>query len=248
MVLLVITIAAIFYGISRRGHLTFSPDGGFSFGFIEKGNTETSDNTAAFTNLQVQLSQDDIQIEQGKSFGWKYVGPETSVPSVSVDHDTLVVGRGTEEGKASSRSGGTLTVTIPSGHWDLGEVSLSTENGDISFAPDAKAAAQSVQLTSGNGDISLSDCSGTTIDTSTSNGDIQLESVSFDTFDLRSDNGDISISLADSLDNYTITPSTAMGDISIGDNSYSENNKVSVGAGKKTIEAVTGMGDIAIDD
>ena len=39
-----------------------------------------------------------------------------------------------------------------------------------------------------------------------------------------------------------------MGDITVGEDTLSSNKKISVGDGKKTIKAVTGMGDINIDD
>ena len=227
ILLFAITIAAVIYGISKRGRLTLSTDDGFSFSFIGKGDTEVSESTDSFSNLQIQLSQDDIEIEAGKNFGWTYKGPKTSK-------------------KASS--GGTLTVTIPSDHWELGQISLSTKNGDIAIDPDKRASAESLDISSDNGDITLSDCTGKSIGITTGNGDIDLEDASSDAFDLQTSNGDITLNLADSLDHYTITPSTAMGDITVGEDTLSSNKKISVGDGKKTIKAVTGMGDINIDD
>ena len=103
-------------------------------------------------------------------------------------------------------------------------------------------------MTSSNGDITLSDLTGTSIGVFTGNGDIDLEDASADAFDLQTDNGDITLNLADSLDHYTITPSTTMGDITVGEDTLSSDKKISIGDGKKTIKAVTGMGDINIDD
>ncbi len=40
ILLFAITIAAVIYGISKRGRLTLSTDDGFSFSFIGKGDTE----------------------------------------------------------------------------------------------------------------------------------------------------------------------------------------------------------------
>lgn len=246
ILLFAITAVAVMYGISKRGHLALSTDGGFAFSFIGKGDTEVSERTDSFSNLQIELSQDDIEIESGKNFGWTYRGPKASVPTAHVDSDTLVVGRSSGEKKASS--GGTLTVTIPAGHWELGQVSLSTENGDIAIDPDKKASAESIEMTSSNGDITLSDLTGTSIGVFTGNGDIDLEDASADAFDLQTDSGDITLNLADSLDHYTITPSTTMGDITVGEDTLSSDKKISIGDGKKTIKAVTGMGDINIDD
>ena len=246
ILLFAITIAAVIYGISKRGRLTLSTDDGFSFSFIGKGDTEVSESTDSFSNLQIQLSQDDIEIEAGKNFGWTYKGPKTSVPTVHVDNDTFVIEASSGEKKASS--GGTLTVTIPSDHWELGQISLPTKNGDIAIDPDKRASAESLDISSDNGDITLSDCTGKSIGITTGNGDIDLEDASSDAFDLQTSNGDITLNLADSLDHYTITPSTAMGDITVGEDTLSGNKKISVGDGKKTIKAVTGMGDINIDD
>ncbi|MGN0362350.1 MAG: DUF4097 family beta strand repeat-containing protein [Bilifractor sp.] len=248
MILGALTIAAIVYGVIRQGHLTVSTDGGLSFGFVRRGDTQVSDGTDPFTGMDVQLAQDDIQIEEGKAFGWTYVGPKDMVPSVKVGNGTLTVASSGESRNKASLSGGRLTVTIPSGSWQLEKVSLSTKNGDISFDPDQKAEVQSMDLSSANGDISLSDCSGKAIDISTSNGDIALDRTSFDAFDLQSGNGDIAVSLADSLDSYTIMPSTTAGDISVGEDTYSSGKKLSIGSGKKTLKAVTSMGDIVIDE
>ncbi len=254
ILLLVITIAAVFYGISRHGHLVLSTDGEFAFGFVGKEETEVSKDTGSFRSLDVRLAQDDIRVESGKNFGWSYTGPKGPVPSVEVTDRTLVVTEGEESGNGHSRSGGVLTVTIPSGSWDLGQVTLSTENGDISFEPDEVAAVKEMQLSSSNGDLSLSGpgCSGDALNASSSNGDIELENACFGQFDTESSNGDITISLSDSLSYYTITPSTSVGDITVGDDQYSMEDggtkKISIGNGEKTIKASTSMGDINIDD
>lgn len=247
-VLIAVTLAAVVYGIARRGHLMVSTDGGLSFSFIEKGNTKVSESTDSFGSIDVQMLQADILIEDGKSFGWTYIGPKSNVPSAEVNKDTLVIKSPQTSGNDFSLSGGTLTVTIPTDHWNLKKVSLSTKNGDISIDPDSEAAAQSMELTTANGDISLSDCTGKAVDVSTNNGDIALDDASFDTFDLQSKNGDIALTLADSLDNYTVTPSTSAGDISVGEDTYDSNKNISIGTGKKTVKAVTSLGDIVIDD
>ncbi|MCC6093812.1 MAG: DUF4097 domain-containing protein [Eubacterium sp.] len=248
IVLGALTIAAIVYGVIRQGHITVSAEGGLSFGFVRKGDTQVSDSTDSFTDIDVQVSQDDIEVEEGKSFGWTYVGPKDMIPSVKADNDTFTVVSSGKNTNNALISGGRLTITIPSGSWKLGKVSLSTNNGDISIDPDQKAEMQSMGLSSANGDISISDCSGKTADICTSNGDITLDDASFDHFDLQSGNGDIALSLSDSLDNYTVIPSASAGDISVGEDTYSSGKKLSIGSGKKTIKAVTSLGDIVIDD
>ena len=45
ILLFAITAVAVMYGISKRGHLALSTDGGFAFSFIGKGDTEVSERT-----------------------------------------------------------------------------------------------------------------------------------------------------------------------------------------------------------
>ncbi len=245
------TAAAIILGTLRHvGKPVFShSDGNFSFYFQDKNNSQTTQKLAPFTGLQVHLQNDDIQIETGTEYKMTYAGPKDAVPSAKTADGILTV---SNSGNRSDRTGGILTVTVPSALKSLEDVSLDTSNGDICIGPNDTITVKNLTLTSENGDLSLEKCHGSVLKASADNGNIGMEHVSFEQSDLSSENGDLIVNLDDSIKNYTIYPSTSSGDITIGDTSYSttngSENQITIGNGQKVLKVRTQSGDIEIEN
>ena len=141
-----------------------------------------------------------------------YTGPKDAVPTAETADGILTV---RNSGNRSDRTGGILTVTVPSDLKALQDVSLDTSNGDICIEPNDTITVKNLTLTSENGDLSLEKCHGSVLKASTDNGNIGMEHVSFEQSDLSSENGDLIVNLDDSIKNYTVYPSTSSGDITI---------------------------------
>ena len=178
-----------------------------------------------------------------------YTGPKDAVPTAETADGILTV---RNSGNRSDRTGGILTVTVPSDLKALQDVSLDTSNGDICIEPNDTITVKNLTLTSENGDLSLEKCHGSVLKASTDNGNIGMEHVSFEQSDLSSENGDLIVNLDDSIKNYTVYPSTSSGDITIGDTSYSTTNgaenQITIGSGQKVLKVRTQSGDIEIEN
>ena len=224
-------------------------DGNFSFYFPDKNNTQTTKKLESFTGLQISLQNDDIELETGKGYEMTYVGPKDAVPTTETANGTLTV---SDSKNRSGGTGGILTITLPSDLKSLQDVSLDTANGDICIEPNDTITVKNLSLTSENGDLSLEKCHGSVLKASADNGDIGMEHVSFEQSDLSSENGDLIVNLDDSIKNYTVSPSTTSGDITIGETTYSttdgEENKITIGSGTKVLKLRTQSGDIDVED
>jgi DUF4097 and DUF4098 domain-containing protein YvlB len=224
-------------------------DGNFSFYFPGKNNTQTTQKLESFTGLRISLQNNDIELKTGNGYEMTYVGPKDAVPTAKTADGTLTV---SDSVNSSTRTGGILTITFPSDLEALQDVTLDTANGDICIEPNDIITVKNLSLTSENGDLSLLKCHGSVLKASADNGDIGMEHVSFDQSDLSSENGDLIVNLDDSIKNYTVSPSTTSGDITIGETTYSttdgEENKITIGSGAKVLKLRTQSGDIDVED
>ena len=224
-------------------------NGNFSFYFPDNNNLQTTKKLESFTGLQIHLQNDDIELETGTEYKMTYTGPKDAAPTAETVDGTLTV---SDSKNSSGRTGGILTITFPSNLKSLQDVSLDTVNGDICIEPNDTITLKNLSLTSENGDLSLEKCHGSVLKASADNGDIGMEHVSFEQSDLSSENGDLIVNLDDSIKNYTVSPSTTSGDITIGNTTYSttdgEENKITIGSGTKVLKLRTQSGDIDVED
>ena len=224
-------------------------DGNFSFYFPDNNNLQTTKKLDSFTGIQIHLQNDDIELETGTEYKMTYTGPKNTAPTAETVDGTLTV---SDSKNSSGRTGGILTITFPSDLKSLQDVSLDTVNGDICIEPNDSITLKNLSLTSENGDLSLEKCHGSVLKASADNGNIGMEDVSFEQSDLSSENGDLIVDLDDSIKNYTISPSTTSGDITIGDTTYSTTdgaeNQITIGSGSKVLKIRTQSGDIEIED
>jgi len=122
-----------------------------------------------------------------------------------------------------------ITISIPANNNE--SIQVTQTNGDIDFSS-IYLMFNSLDLTSQNGDISVSGVNSTTISATSTNGDISFTDVSSDSITLKTTNGDISLNNYDveSLLEENYSMETTNGDVTftlmgfIGDFSLSTSN------------------------
>ena len=204
----------------------------FGLTFKSRDTTTIRHETGAFDTIRLDLTNTDIRIQAGDDYSVTWQGPKQNCPSFRVKNGVLTAAESTSKKHAIFNSDEITTVTVPRDLNDLKDVSLASDNGDLTIAPDHTITLSTLDLNSENGDIDLSGCSGTTITANT-------------------ENGDISVSPADSLKNYTVSVDTGSGDVRIGNNSYSpddDHSSIQVGNGLQKLSLRTENGDIDVKD
>lgn len=204
----------------------------FGLTFKSRDTTTIRHETGAFDTIRLDLTNTDIRIQAGDDYSVTWQGPKQNCPSFRVKNGVLTAAESTSKKHAIFNSDEITTVTVPRDLNDLKDVSLASDNGDLTIAPDHTITLSTLNLNSENGDIDLSGCSGTTITANT-------------------ENGDISVSPADSLKNYTVSVDTGSGDVRIGNNSYSpddDHSSIQVGNGLQKLSLRTENGDIDVKD
>jgi len=204
----------------------------FGLTFKSRDTTTIRHETGAFDTIRLDLTNTDIRIQAGDDYSVTWQGPKQNCPSFRVKNGVLTAAESTSKKHAIFNSDKITTVTVPRDLNDLKDVSLASDNGDLTIAPDHTITLSTLDLNSENGDIDLSGCSGTTITANT-------------------ENGDISVSPADSLKNYTVSVDTGSGDVRIGNNSYSpddDHSSIQVGNGLQKLSLHTENGDIDVQD
>ncbi len=247
------TIAAVCYGswtYLGRPSVTLTKNQ-FSFTFKRPDDTTIQKKTGAFDSIRLHLRAADLELKTGEDYCVTYQGPKQACPAFTVKDGVLTAAEPSpEKNSLSSASRQTVTVTVPQDLTQLKDLSLFSNNGDLTIDPGHTVTMNTLTLGSENGDLALYDCRGKMLTAKASNGDVDLETILFSNSDLESGNGDISLTTADSLGNYTISADSGSGDISIGKNSYSldddDHSSISVGKGPQTISLSTDNGDIDV--
>lgn len=257
ILLSVVTIAAICFGtwvhLGYLGYpeLTLTKDS-FSLGFQSPGTTTIVKRPGFFDSVSLQLDHTDLELYRGDDYSVTYQGPEKACPDFKVTNGILTATQPSVKGLHLRTSDETVIITIPKDVTKLKEISLSSDNGDLTVEPDQSLTLNTLKLKSSNGDLELSNCQGKTITASTDNGDISAEKLLFSDSDLASSNGDLTVSLADSLKNYSISVTAESGDVTIGDNSYSlgdgDHSSIRVGDGQQKMSLRSDNGDIDVEE
>ncbi|MGN0241036.1 MAG: DUF4097 family beta strand repeat-containing protein [Candidatus Weimeria sp.] len=245
------TIAAVCYGsLKYLGKPVFeiSKDS-FALDFRKSERTTVHKDTGSFDSIQMSLSNARIQLCSGESYAVTYTGPKEYCPSFSVKDGILTAAE--PSGKKSISFYGTndpvIKITIPEGTEKLSDVSISSDNGDISARPDKSLTFDSLKLTSSNGSISVLRCSGSTLSAYTDNGDVKASGIVFNNSKIETDNGSLSVIPGDDLKEYTISAKTDSGTITIGKVRYTDDEpSVKSGNGSKKLTLYSDSGDISV--
>ncbi len=147
----------------------------FGLTFKSRDTTTIRHETGAFDTIRLDLTNTDIRIQAGDDYSVTWQGPKQNCPSFRVKNGVLTAAESTSKRHAIFNSDEITTVTVPRDLNDLKNVSLASDNGDLTIAPDHTITLSTLDLNSENGDIDLSGCSGTTITANTENGDIDVK-------------------------------------------------------------------------
>lgn len=248
------TIAAICFGTWMHvgyPQMMLTQDS-FTLGFHSPGTTTIVKHPGSFDSVNLRLDHMDLELYNGDDYSVTYQGPKKACPDFTVTNGVLTATQPSAKGLSFRSSDETVILTIPKDVTKLKEVSLSSDNGDLTVEPDQSLTLDTLNLKSSNGDLELTNCQGKTITASTDNGDISAEKLLFSDSDLETDNGDLTVSLADSLKNYSISVTAQSGDVTIGDNSYSlgdgDHSSIRVGEGQQKMSLCSANGDIDVEE
>ncbi len=244
VIIIVILIAALYYGATRYLDITMDSDR-FSISMNSPKQATVHKNLEAFSSINVKLSEADIELKSGNTFALSYHGKKDETPTATIKDGMLTVKE--KQAHSYSHSHPELVITLPKNLNTLDHVSLVSSNGDITIDTINKLSINTLTMESSNGDLDLEQCIVKDLVATSSNGDVDIEDSSLTSSKLTSSNGDISVSLADNIANYTVSARTDSGDISIGDNDY-DPGSIQVGHGSQKISAQTDNGDIDIEN
>ena len=226
IVLAAITLSCIFYGITKNaGDIRFSLR-------EDKENEQESSNKKnfvyevfeSFSGIEVNAAIMELVIEEGSEF--KVEGPynrDYLKPEISLNNGVLRI---SQKGKKRTLNAGShrckVVVTIPREH-----------------------ALDSVYINTNVGDVKVRELEAKDIDINVNVGEIDIRRAAFDRIECESNVGEISINPRGSIDEYSISASTDVGEVKVDGQSYkrSYNQK---GDEAKKIKAKANVGEIDI--
>ena len=226
IVLAVITLSCIVYGINRNlGDVKEIVHADFDAAKDETSDTNSINQSfSGISEIEINAAIMELKLEEGPSFNVSgsfdraYLKPE-----VNVKNGTLQVN---QKGKKRGMGPGTrkckVVVTIP-----------------------RDASLNAVYINSNVGDIKLRKLTAENIDIQTNVGEVSVRDVNFDRLEVDSNVGEVSVVPVSSVDEYSISVSTDVGEVRVDGKKYkrSYNSKGSTG---KRIQVSANVGEINI--
>ena len=177
-----------------------------------------------FSSIKIDAAVMEIRVEEGDKFYFDSTFTRDWLrPKVSVENDTLVIKQGRQKnGFKGGNNNCRVVITVPSG-----------------------SKFSDVDIDSNVGDIKLRNIIAENIDIQTNVGEVSVRDVSFDKLEVDSNVGEISIDPVYSIDEYSISASTDVGEVRVDGKKYkrSYNSKGSTG---KRIQVSANVGEINI--
>lgn len=177
-----------------------------------------------FSAIRIDGSVMEIRVEEGDKFYFDSTFTRDWLrPNVSVENDTLVIKQGRQKnGFKGGNNNCRIVITLPS----------STKLSDI-------------VIDSNVGDIKLRNLFAERIDIQTNVGEVSVRDVSFDKLEVNSNVGEISIAPVYSIDEYSISASTDVGEVRVDGKKYKRNYNSSGSTGKR-IKLSANVGEVNI--
>lgn len=177
-----------------------------------------------FSAIRIDGSVMEIRVEEGDKFYFDSTFTRDWLrPNVSVENDTLVIKQGRQKnGFKGGNNNCRIVITLPSG----------TKLSDI-------------VIDSNVGDIKLRNLFAERIDIQTNVGEVSVRDVSFDKLEVNSNVGEISIAPVYSIDEYSISASTDVGEVRVDGKKYKRNYNSSGSTGKR-IKLSANVGEVNI--
>lgn len=177
-----------------------------------------------FSAIRIDGSVMEIRVEEGDKFYFDSTFTRDWLrPNVSVENDTLVIKQGRQKnGFKGGNNNCRIVITLPSG----------TKLSDI-------------VIDSNVGDIKLRNLFAERIDIQTNVGEVSVRDVSFEKLEVNSNVGEISIAPVYSIDEYSISASTDVGEVRVDGKKYKRNYNSSGSTGKR-IKLSANVGEVNI--
>ena len=190
----------------------------------KENNYSISQSLDKFSAIRIDGSIMEIRVEEGDRFYFDSTFTRDWLrPKISVENETLVVKQGRHKsGFKGGNNNCRVVITVPSG----------TKFSDI-------------VIDSNVGDIRLRGLTAEKIDIQTNVGEVSVRDVSFDKLEVNSNVGEISIAPVYSIDEYSISASTDVGEVRVDGKKYKRNYNASGSTGKR-IKLSANVGEVNI--
>lgn len=190
----------------------------------KENNYSISQSLDKFSAIRIDGSIMEIRVEEGDRFYFDSTFTRDWLrPKISVENETLVVKQGRQKiGFKGGNNNCRVVITVPSG----------TKFSDI-------------VIDSNVGDIKLRNLFTERIDIQTNVGEVSVRDVSFDKLEVNSNVGEISIAPVYSIDEYSISASTDVGEVRVDGKKYKRNYNSSGSTGKR-IKLSANVGEVNI--
>lgn len=190
----------------------------------KENNYSISQSLDKFSAIRIDGSIMEIRVEEGDRFYFDSTFTRDWLrPKISVENETLVVKQGRQKsGFKGGNNNCRVVITVPSG----------TKFSDI-------------VIDSNVGDIKLRNLFAERIDIQTNVGEVSVRDVSFDKLEVNSNVGEISIAPVYSIDEYSISASTDVGEVRVDGKKYKRNYNASGSTGKR-IKLSANVGEVNI--
>lgn len=190
----------------------------------KENNYSISQSLDKFSAIRIDGSIMEIRVEEGDRFYFDSTFTRDWLrPKISVENETLVVKQGRQKsGFKGGNNNCRVVITVPSG----------TKFSDI-------------VIDSNVGDIRLRNLFAERIDIQTNVGEVSVRDVSFDKLEVNSNVGEISIAPVYSIDEYSISASTDVGEVRVDGKKYKRNYNASGSTGKR-IKLSANVGEVNI--
>lgn len=177
-----------------------------------------------FSAIRIDGSVMEIRVEEGDKFYFDSTFTRDWLrPNVSVENDTLVIKQGRQKnGFKGGNNNCRIVITLPSG-----------------------SKLSDIVIDSNVGDIKLRNLFAERIDIQTNVGEVSVRDVSFDKLEVNSNVGEISIDPVYSIDEYSISASTDVGEVRVDGKKYKRNYNSSGSTGKR-IKLSANVGEVNI--
>lgn len=230
LVLVVVTVAAVFYGI--KVHL------------YDEGETinEDYDVSGEMKELDIEAAMLDVRIEEGDEYKASFKGDKRLRPSVDYDKSSgkLTIRQEKDIKNANIKADSRLTIEIPEDNkMDSFKIDLAMGNLKVD-----KIVAANITINDNMGNVEIKKSSSDSIIIEANMGEVDINKCDARNLDIKAAMGNVEIKLDGNLKEYAIDASTSLGNVSIGGDKVSGTYTQS--GDKGLIKVDCNLGDVDI--
>ena len=244
LILFVITVSAIFIGCMIHLGSFAGIDIPFGYFFKESVLSDSFTPNGDVSELKADLSVAEVEIKNGSEFKVEYNGSKKLKPSYDYDpSDKKLKIKQPKKNKngIGMRTENTLIITIPKDS-AFKDIDITIDVGNFNSVA---LVAKDVDIKCDVGSMNIEGIACDELEAKNDVGDINIADCIGKDIKAKSDVGSVNIIIADNLDEYSIKAKASVGDITIGDDSFSGNYEKK--SGSKKIDLESGVGNVSIN-